>query len=259
MITTMKANSIEEIEIFLETEKSQSTSQIKWIFRGCYLKEWMLQTSLARHWKDNICPTKHTAIVQDYLTGLLKDIDIPNNLHIDRDKPILGHGQHHKLWTNLLDWTTNIKMAHQFASVSGTNKKNEGVFIYVLGVFEEMVDKKQKDGKHGNLVSVFDPANRLEWNKEKTNYTDLLTINKNIDKQEGLFTYCSLLKGFTIENYIYTRCDIWDYDQKIPLYKFEIPCLQVTDSALEDTLYTHISSDLDAFTRDINKKFNLTD
>jgi len=61
--------------------------------------------------------------------------------------------------------------------------------IYALKVCEDMVNKKQAEGY---LLSIFDPANTLEWNESVGNndYEKILKKNVNIKNQKGLFTYC---------------------------------------------------------------------
>tara|TARA_Y100001970_G_scaffold293042_1_gene437387 strand:- start:2387 stop:3199 length:813 start_codon:yes stop_codon:yes gene_type:complete len=217
--------------------KISDTDKYKWIFRGLKSEHYQLSTTLARNWDIPHCGTMHKKIFDKYLT-LLKEWDF-----IDREvkknesllhKPFWAYGQHYRLYTNLLDWTTELDIACKFAlnksnelvsepfederdnedyekkvedykeKVEELNKKfgkdkpktNARRCIYALKVCEDMVNKKQADSVEGYLLSIFDPANTLGWNKDSLDkennklYETIVRKNDNIRKQKGLFSYC---------------------------------------------------------------------
>jgi hypothetical protein len=216
-------------KIFSECETSDE-DKYKWIFRGLKNADYQLTTTLARNWDIPHCDTMHKNIFEKYLTLLenyrLIDRKVKKNeslLH----KPFWAYGQHYRLYTNLLDWTTELDIACKFAlgesndlvskpfedepdnkdyekEVEKLNKKfckdkpktnanaNARQCIYALKVCKHMVNKKQADLEEGYLLSIFDPANTLEWNENDNEdiYKKILKENQNIITQKGVFTYC---------------------------------------------------------------------
>ena len=220
-----------EDKIFSECETSDEDKyKYKWIFRGLKNADYQLTTTLARNWDIPHCDTMHKNIFDKYLTLLeecgLIDSEVKKKeslLH----KPFWAYGQHYRLYTNLLDWTTKLDTACEFAldksndlvskpfedesdnkdyekKVEELNKKfgkdkpktnanaNARACIYALKVCEDMVNKKQAESVEGYLLSIFDPANTLEWNENDNEYIykKILNKNQNIITQKGVFTYC---------------------------------------------------------------------
>jgi len=248
--------------------KCVNNSTSKWIFRGHGDIDWELQPILFRNWK-NPDPKRHEEIQNFFIAllikyGIISEKDIKE---IKYDKPILQYGQHYRLWTNILDWTMDYKIALEFAKIQAykewINERSYStkICIFALSVFNDMVDKPQRDGEDNTILSVFDPKNWLKWENSKNNntynYGNLLAKNERIKKQKGLFTYT---KG-TIINEQYINKSKEDYENNnINLYKLIIPFdLEKFDikKANKDVVNAILGDEMTQKINELNKEFNV--
>jgi hypothetical protein len=147
------------------------TKKCRFVFRGQEDPNWPLQPKLIRQY-----PTITDAEV-DELTNLY---NVKMNLRLTDKNKILARGQHNGLWTPLLDFTYDLKIALFFAFENATNVTSSE-FVSVWALWGEY-----------NLTAV--APNQRASNPALPPLVEYITVtdseNHRLVNQRGLFVKC---------------------------------------------------------------------
>jgi len=208
---------LEESNKLIETNDSETF----WVFRGLKLSSYSCDTSFSRLIKLYIKRIKlrHPSWLEDWHKQLCNDLRMELDDRAFEDKMVWQYIQHYHQKTNLLDVTTDPKIALKFAlePLKNNEVKEKSKFkecrVIAVKTCKQMYFAKQAHGENGYLVSLIDYKNYCKFSREEEPLPKSIdNINKKIKKQKGAFLYCKIPYSFDYERYFLSNKFIWDYD-----------------------------------------------